>query len=99
MPAQIAYRTDDDAMRAQVADDWSKQFGVEIPPEQVNCAGCLALEGPHIGHWGQCEIRKCGLARQVENCALCDDYPCPTISGFLDQVPPAKANLEALRRK
>jgi len=52
----------------------------------------------HIGHCGVCEIRKCGLDRKVENCALCTDYPCGTLSPFLANVPPAKANLEEVRR-
>lgn len=97
-PAWIAQETDDDALRAKTAGEWSKQFGVELKPEDINCVGCLKLDGPHIGHCSQCAIRKCGLARNVENRALCDDYPCDTLSPFLDQVPPARANLEALRR-
>ncbi|MDI9430564.1 MAG: DUF3795 domain-containing protein [Planctomycetota bacterium] len=96
-PALIAHRTDDEALRVKTAAEWSKQFGVEIPPERVDCVGCLKLEGVHIGHCGECEIRQCGLDRHVKSCALCDDYGCPTISKFLDQVPHAKANLETLR--
>ncbi len=96
-PAQIAYQTDDDALRAKAADEWSKQFSVELKPEAINCAGCLTLEGPHIGHCGQCEMRKCGLPQNLTSCALCTDYPCETLANFLNQVPPAKANLEALR--
>ncbi len=97
-PAQIAYKADDDALRAQTAAEWSKQFGVEIKPEDINCVGCLTLEGPHIGHCSQCEMRKCGLARNLTSCGLCDDYPCETLAKFLDQVPPARANLETLRQ-
>jgi hypothetical protein len=97
-PALIAHQTDDQALRTKTAADWSRQFGVEIPPEQVNCVGCLKLKGVHIGHCSECEIRQCGMARHVKSCALCDDYGCATISKFLDQVPPAKANLETLRR-
>jgi hypothetical protein len=97
-PALIAHKTNDQALRSRTAAEWSKQFGVEIKPEDINCVGCLTLEGPHIGHCSQCEIRQCGLGRNVKNCALCDDYGCETITSFLANVPPAKANLEALRR-
>jgi hypothetical protein len=58
----------------------------------------LKVQGAHIGHCGECEIRKCGLPRKVKNCALCSDYPCETIGKFLANVPPAKANLEEVRR-
>jgi hypothetical protein len=60
--------------------------------------GCLKVKGVHIGHCSECEIRKCGLPRKVKNCALCSDYACETISKFLANVPPAKANLEEVRR-
>ena len=42
-------------------------------------------------------MRKCGLPQNLTSCALCTDYPCETLANFLNQVPPAKANLEALR--
>lgn len=96
-PAFTAYKTDDQALRIKTAEEWSRQFGVQMPPEAVNCVGCLKPEGPKIGHCAECEIRKCGLAKKVKNCGLCKDYPCDKISAFLAQVPPAKANLEEVR--
>ncbi|MEN6333128.1 MAG: DUF3795 domain-containing protein [Phycisphaerales bacterium] len=96
-PAHVAYKTDDQALRVKTAAEWSKQFGVEIKPEAVNCVGCLKTKGPQIGHCAECEIRKCGLAKKVKNCGLCKDYPCDKISGFTAQAPAAKANLEEVR--
>jgi hypothetical protein len=97
-PAFIAHKTNDEALRAKTAGEWSKQFHVDFKPADIDCVGCLKVKGVHVGHCAECEIRKCGLARKVKNCALCDDYPCQTISGFLANVPPAKANLEEVRR-
>lgn len=97
-PAFLAHRTNDEALRARTAGEWSKQFGVELKPADINCVGCLKVKGVHIGHCTVCEIRKCGLGRKVKNCALCSDYPCETIGNFLANVPPAKANLEEVRR-
>jgi len=96
-PARIAHTTDDQALRVKTAAEWSKQFHVELTPEAINCVGCLKLDGVHIGHCAECEIRKCGLTHRVKNCALCGDYPCDTIGGFIANVPPAKANLEEAR--
>jgi hypothetical protein len=42
-------------------------------------------------------MRKCGLSKKVDNCALCAEYPCAIISKFTANVPPAKANLEEVR--
>ena len=97
-PAFIAHQTNDEALRAKTAAEWSVQFHVDLKPTDIDCVSCLQVEGPHIGHCAVCEIRKCGLARKVDNCALCDDYSCETISNFLANVPPAKANLEEVRR-
>ncbi len=97
-PAFIAYRTDDQDLRVKTAAEWSKQFNVTFKPEEINCVGCLKTDGVHIGHCADCEIRKCGLERHVKNCALCSDYPCERIEGFVANVPPAKANLDEVRR-
>jgi hypothetical protein len=97
-PAFIAHRTNDHALREKTASEWSSQFHVDIKPADVDCVGCVKTKGAHIGHCAECEIRKCGLARKVKNCALCGDYPCQVLAGFLAKVPPAKANLEEVRR-
>ena len=97
-PAFIAHKTDDQALREKTATEWSQQFHVDIKPADINCVGCVKTKGVHIGHCGECEIRQCGLSHQEKSCALCDDYPCQTISQFLANVPPAKANLEQVRR-
>ncbi len=97
-PAFIAYKTDDQALREKTAAEWAEQFNVVFKPEQVNCVGCLSTEGVHIGHCAECEIRACGMKHKVENCAMCADYPCETISQFIAKVPPARANLEAIRK-
>ena len=97
-PAYIAHKTNDQALRVKTAAEWSKQFNVAMKPEDINCVGCLRTKGPQIGHCAECEIRKCGLAKKVKNCALCADYPCDKISKFIAQVPPAEANLDEVRR-
>ncbi|MEN6425309.1 MAG: DUF3795 domain-containing protein [Phycisphaerales bacterium] len=96
--AYIAHKTNDQALRVKTAAEWSKQFNVTMKPEDINCVGCLRTKGPQIGHCAECEIRKCGLAKKVKNCALCKDYPCDKISKFIAQVPPAEANLDEVRR-
>lgn len=96
-PAHVAYKTNDQALREKTAAEWSKQFGVAMKPTDINCVGCLKTKGPQLGHCAECDIRKCGLGRKVKNCALCSDYPCDKISKFTASVPPAKANLEAVR--
>ena len=70
---------------------------MEIKPEDINCDGCVVADGRHIAYCGMCEIRKCGMEREVENCAHCADYACEKLSAFLDQVPAARDKLDGVR--
>jgi Protein of unknown function (DUF3795) len=77
---------------------WRTEFNApNITVEYVICDGCLAGDGRLGGHCLECEIRACGVARGVTNCAYCDDYGCPKLEGFLGFVPEARATLEAVR--
>jgi hypothetical protein len=98
-PALIATRTDDAALRAKTAAEWSKTFGHDFKPEQINCAGCVTEAGPHIGYCSMCEIRKCALSRELANCSFCADYGCATLAAFQKNAPEAKARLDAVRAR
>jgi len=97
--AFIATKENSDAKRREVAKEWSKEFGREFKPEEINCYGCLDITGPHIGYCGICEIRKCGMEKEVENCAYCIDYACEKLEKFHEQTPNAKKRLEEVRQK
>lgn len=96
-PARIAFLNNDQALRIKTARVWSELYHADVKPEGINCVGCLQIEGIHVDHCYECAIRRCGVSRGTANCALCDDYACPTISGFIAKVEPAKANLEEIR--
>lgn len=96
-PAFLATQKDDDGERRKVAEMWSKQYNVDIRPEEINCDGCLS-DGRLVGHCMVCEIRKCGLKRNVENCAYCDDYACEKLNRFFAMASQAKIVLEEIRK-
>lgn len=96
--AFIATEEDDDTKRKAVAEEWSKAFGHELSLEEINCNGCQNREGRHIDYCSICEIRKCGIAKGVENCALCIDYSCEKLRKFHEQAPDAKRNLEEIQK-
>jgi hypothetical protein len=98
-PARIATEKNDNELRKKTAVEWSKAFGHDFKPEEVNCTGCQA-DGVHIGYCdSMCEIRKCVRPKQVENCGVCAEYPCGKLEGFLKSVPAAKTRLDAARAK
>lgn len=38
----LAMKENNDQKRAEVAQEWSNLFNVEIKPEDINCDGCLS---------------------------------------------------------
>lgn len=96
-PAYQATQKNDDGERKRVAEMWSKEFGADVKPGDIDCAGCLSEAGPYFKHCNVCEMRKCGLEKGVTNCAHCSDYACENLSKFLDMVPDAKTRLDRIR--
>lgn len=95
----MARRTDDNSLREKTAVLWSKIYNADIKPEQVNCDGCTGEGTVHFAHCSSCEIRKCAVSRNVQNCAYCDDYGCEKLKALHDMVPEAKELLDEIRSK
>ena len=93
-PAYLAKQNDDNDLRIKTAEEWSKMYGADIKPENINCQGCT-IEGIKFAHCLKCEIRACGIEKEVKNCGHCDDYPCSKIQEFFGFVPDAKIVLDA----
>ena len=97
--AFIATKNDDDEKRAEVAEQWSKGYNVDIQPEDINCNGCLSDTEPLFRHCQVCEIRKCGKAKAIENCAHCNEYACEKLEKIFQLVPDAKKRLGQVKSK
>jgi hypothetical protein len=96
--AYLATQANDLTALEKVAAKWSQEYGVTgLTALNVQCDGCM-VAGRKVGHCAECKIRLCSLERGFENCAACPDYACEQLTAFFQMVPPAKANLEALRR-
>lgn len=96
-PAYLAHKNGDQALREKTAPEWSKTYNADLKPSDINCVGCTVAEGVHIGHCGECEYRKCGQSRNLDNCGECPDYACVKLKEFHKMVPAAKANLDSFR--
>jgi len=98
-PAFIATMNSDEDAKAKVAEEWSKQYDVNLKAEDINCKGCISRIEPVFAHCKVCEIRKCVMDKDLFNCAECDVYPCSNISKFHEMVPEAKVTLDVIHEE
>jgi len=97
--AFLATQANDDALRAKTSEEWSKAFGADIDPKDINCTGCTS-DGLKFHYCANiCEIRKCAHGRKVGTCAECGDYACAKLDEFFKMAPNAKETLDSLRSK
>ncbi len=98
--AYIATQKNDNEERKKIAELWSSDK-LPLKLEDINCDGCLAVEKRHIKFVNMCEVRACGLRKNVENCAHCDEYLCEKLNKHLKKAgaSEAKATLEDIRKK
>jgi len=98
-PVLVATRKNDDAERRRVAEIFTKQYGKEYKPEDINCDGCITDSARIFSYCNICEIRKCGREKNVKNCGFCADYPCERLSKLYAEYSKAKETLEGIRRE
>ena len=92
--ARVATIANDDKLREETATKWREMYGsADITPESINCVGCR-IDGVKIGHYADCEIRKCVQAKGFITCGDCNELDsCQIVSFVLQNVPDAKTNL------
>jgi len=67
--------------RQILSDGWHKYFGFRIPPEEIVCGGCFPDGKSNLDN--ECKVKPCVTARELENCAECDEYNCEKLSSIL----------------
>lgn len=97
-PVLIATQKDDDAERKRVAEIFTKQYGKEYKPEDINCDGCISDSPRIFSYCNVCEMRKCGGEKNVENCAHCPEYPCEKLFQPFSKYSKAKETLDEIKR-
>jgi hypothetical protein len=91
-----AYLAGDEARKADIAIRWTQMYGREFTAADITCEGCM--EGQvHFTWCDMCPIRACVEAKGFSSCAPCPDFPCEHNKWLYEQVPAAKAAIEAQR--
>lgn len=101
-PIYLATREQDQEkqklMRESIARQCRELYGLEIEPEQVtDCDGCRSSKERLFSGCRDCRIRSCVAAKGLENCAGCNDYPCPDLKEIFRLEPQAGTRLDGLR--
>jgi hypothetical protein len=97
-PVFKATQMNDIAERKSVAELFTKQYGREYKPEDINCDGCVNDGERIFSFCSVCGIRQCGREKRVKNCAYCTEYPCEKLNEVFNAYPKAKASLDEERR-
>lgn len=98
-PAFIAYKTDDQELREKTALEWQNAHDPGITAEDINCTGCTGDGIKFSWCISGCPIRKCALEKEVTTCGHCESYPCETLGMIIDNVPPARENLQRINEE
>jgi hypothetical protein len=98
-PTYIATMKEDNEELRKIAEKWnSKDF--PLKPEEVICDGCVVVDKRLMKWCNSCKVRECGLERNVENCAYCEDYPCEKLNNLWKMLESgeAKKNLDMINK-
>lgn len=95
-PAYLATQDNDADELKRVAEMWSSEE-LQLKPEDIVCDGCLPGHARYALFCSDCEARACAMARQLDNCAHCDDYACEKLARIFEMVPDAKTKLDGIR--
>lgn len=96
-PVFVAMKKNDDEERRRVAEIFTKQYGIEYKPADINCDGCSSDSSRIFSYCNICNVRKCGKEKHVENCAHCGDYPCEKLSKVFAEYSKAKETLDNIK--
>ena len=97
--AYLATQANDEEWKKRVAAGWETTYHIpEVSLIDVTCDSCLATSGRLSKHCYECDIRLCGIARGLPNCAYCSDFEtCAKLNRFIEFVPAVKSTLTDIR--
>ena len=96
-PAYAVTQARDVAGQQRLVEQWRVEFGMpDMPLEAVLCDGCSPSRERHGSYCAACEVRACGEAHNVPNCAYCSDYACSRLDAMFARNPELREAMDAL---
>jgi len=78
---RVAYETQNRAHLTAMPAVFDKFKGLDL--NEFDCEGCTP-ENQHV----DCRIKQCVMARKIEHCGQCSEFPCELINNFADDGKP-----------
>jgi hypothetical protein len=97
-PAFVATQAGDGEALAKQAAEWSSEE-YPLTADDLVCDGCIYTDRRVTRFCLECGVRQCALAKGVETCAHCDDFPCGKLEKPWSMSVDAKTTLEEIRQK
>ena len=92
--AFVATANDDNRLKTQVADRWSRLYDRKIEPDDVFCRGCKSSGAQGIYCQTMCRIKPCCREKGYDTCAPCPEFPCEDLKAVFSFCPGAEARLK-----
>lgn len=91
----MAYKKNGSGMLHQlkVAQGWFTYYDLKVHPAKLSCGGCHESDSRLFcfdERFGR--VCDCVVAKNIENCGHCEDYPCPDLKYKMDAC-------EAIRKR
>ncbi len=96
-PAFLATQADDQEALAKQAAEWSSEE-YALTAGDLICDGCIYEDKRAAKFCVECNVRQCAIAKGVETCAHCDDFPCDKLEKPWAWSVDAKTTLEEIRQ-
>lgn len=97
-PIFIATQTQDEVLKEQIARDYSTDTFL-LSKEDITCTGCHEVEGACKKMCVECDIRKCGMEKELEHCGACAEFPCNFIEKYAPTESKQRQMLENVRKR
>ncbi|WP_352420703.1 DUF3795 domain-containing protein [Proteiniborus sp.] len=97
-PAYIATKSNDSEQKLKLSKEWSSP-NYQVSPEDINCTGCHAGSQTVFKFCNECEIRMCGVDKEIDNCGYCNEYPCSKLDISFNNSPENKERLDQINKE
>jgi hypothetical protein len=101
-PIYLAGREQDKQKRtvliAEIINACKEFYGIDYKEEDITpCDGCTTIGGNIFSGCVNCKIKVCCFAKELQNCAYCNEYPCANLMETFKNEENAKLRLDQVR--